>query len=420
MKLVKGKYLIYNFISLFTLQGLNYILPLITVPYLLRVLDVELFGLLSFATAFVMYFVVLTNYGFQLTATRMISIHRNDKDKINEIFSSVMMIKFFLLLLSVLLLLIIVFSVKQLRIDMYVYFLAFGTVIGQVLFPVWFFQGMERMKYITYINIISKSFFTLLMFVFVKNKSDYLLVPFFTSMGFIASGVLSLIIIRLKFNVQFHLQKFYTLKEYLYDGWHVFVANVYTNLYSTTNVVLLGFVTNNTIVGYYSVAEKITGAVSGLFLPVNQALYPYLSRVFSQDKKKFIFLTRRISLVLLVLSLLFFTISYYFTPELVYLVSGKYNDIINFILSVLLFRVLSSPFSNLYSNILIIMKEKSKYMKVMNITVLLNFLFVFPSIYLFHLNGFLIAFVPLLWVHTALLYKYVREVRGEKQFFKIK
>lgn len=413
MKLRNVKRLISNFISLFTLQGLNYVLPLITVPYLLRVLGVELFGLLSYATTFVMYFVVLTNYGFQLTATRMISINRQDKDKISEIFSSVMTIKFFLLCLSTLLLFIIVFSIKQLRTDMYVYFLVFGTVIGQVLFPVWFFQGMERMKYITYINVVSKSIFTLLIFIFVKSKSDYLIVPLFTSMGFITSGVFSLIIVRIKFKIQFNLQTINTLKEYLYDGWHVFIANVYTNIYSTTNVVLLGFVTNNTIIGYYSIAEKITGAIAGLFLPVNQTLYPHLSRAYSQDKKRFTFLTKKISLVLLVTSTFFFIISYYFASELVYLVSGNYNDVINFVLSILLFRVLSSPFSNFFSNILIVMNEKSKYMKVMNITVLLNVLFVFPSIYLFHLKGFSVSFIALLWVHTAMLYKYVKEVRHE-------
>lgn len=413
MKLGNNKQLISNFISLFTLQGLNYILPLITVPYLLRVLDVELFGLLSFATAFVMYFVVITNYGFQLTGTRMVSVYRKDKEKINEIFSAVMMIKFFLLLVSALLLFIIVFSVKQLRVDMYVYFLAFGTVIGHVLFPVWFFQGMERMKYITYINVISKSVFTLLIFIFVKSKSDYLIVPFFTSMGFVVSGILSLIIIKKKFKVQFYIQSIDTLKEYLYDGWHVFIANVYTNIYSTTNVVLLGFVTNNTIVGYYSVAEKITGAIAGLFLPINQTLYPYLSRIFSENKIRFKLMTKKISLILLILSLLFFIGSYYFSSELVYLVSGEHNEIINFILSILLFRVLSSPFSNFYSNTLIIVSEKAKYMKVMNITVLLNVLFVFPSIYFFHLKGFSISFIALLWIHTAILYKYVKEIKYE-------
>lgn len=408
MKLKINRKLASNFISLFTLQGLNYILPLITIPYLLRVLEVELFGLISFATAFVMYFVVLTNYGFQLTATKMISIYRKDKNKVNEVFSSVMTIKFFLLLLSVLLLLILIFSVKYLRINMYVYFLAFGNVVGQVLFPVWFFQGMEKMKYITYINIVSKSVFTLFIFLFVKTKSDYLWVPFFTSMGFITSGIFSLVIIKRIFHIKFSIQSIDTLKDYLVDGWHVFVSNVYTNIYSTSNVVLLGFVTNNTIIGYYSVADKITGAIAGLFIPINQTLYPYLSRIYIYNKLKYKVLIDKISLGLLGLSIVFFMIAYYFRVELVYLVSGKHNIVIIYTLSILLLRILSSPFSNFFSNILIIKNEKSKYMRIMNITVILNLIFVFPSVYFFKLNGLSISYISLLWVHTILLFKFVK------------
>ena len=412
---IKGKSLIKeefknltsNFISLTLIQALNYILPLITLPYLVKTLGIDNFGLLSFATATVAYFGILTDYGFNLTATKEISMNRDNKSKVVEVFSSVMSIKLLLLLFSFLLLNIVLFSFERFSEDWLIYLLSFGSVVGQFLFPVWFFQGMEKMRYMTYLNVISKLIFTIAIFLFIEEREDIYLVPLFFSLGGIVAGLLSLYIIYKEFNIEFRLQKLSTLKNYLVQGWHVFLSRFYVSMYTTTNLLLLGLFTNTTVVGYYSIAEKIVLAISGLYEPLNQTLYPYLARKYKENFKEFTVLLKNISLLFIVTTVILFILSQYFLYELIYLVNGAYNITIALLLTLFLFRLLTYPYGGLFSNALIIMQKTTYYMRVMNYTVLLNFLTVPLATYYFQAQGLIVAFILVTFTHVLLLRYYL-------------
>lgn len=396
-----------NFLSLSLLQATNYLLPLITLPYLIQVLGVEYFGLLAFATAIIAYFSILTSYGFNLTATKEISLHRENKKKIIEIYSSVMSIKFILLLLNFLLLCILVFSFQRLEEHWEIYLLTFGSVLGEFLLPIWVFQGMERMKYITYLNIISKSIFTIAIFIFVQEKSDVYLVALFFSLGAIIAGLLSLYLIKKEFNINFQRQKQETLRFYLIDGWHVFLSRFYVSLYTTTNVLLLGLFTNNLAVGYYSIVEKIVLAIGGLFQPLNQTIYPYLVKKQKECFETFVLFLKKISIIFILASSVFILLAEYFVDELVLLIHGEHNLQLSFLLSIFLLRIFVLPFGALLSNSLIIMQRKKEFIKVMNYTVLSDLLIVPLSIYYFQETGLVISFLIIIVIHTLFLWYYV-------------
>ena len=265
------KRLISNIFSLGLLQGANYILPLMTVPYLVRVLGPNYFGLLAFSSATISYFSLITDYGFNLSATQQIAICRDNKDKINKIFSAVMIVKTLLMLISLCLLTILVLTISKFNQHLVLYFVTFGTVIGQVLFPQWLFQGMESMKYITYLNIGSKFLFTICVFLFVKDKSDYILVPIFTSSGFVLSGVLGFLLARKEFSLSIKKVEFKDIKYQLIEGWHVFLSTIAVSFYTISTIFILGLFSNNMIVGYFSAANKIIQSVSGLYSPISQS-----------------------------------------------------------------------------------------------------------------------------------------------------
>jgi polysaccharide transporter, PST family len=280
------KVLLTNIFSLGTIQLVNYVLPLLTVPYLVRILKPDYFGLIAFSTATISYFIMLTDYGFNLSATRQISIHRKNINKVNEIFNSTIFIQAGLLLVSFALLCILIFSFDRFFKNWELYMISFGMVIGHFLFPVWLFQGMEKMKYITIINVSTKIIFTLLIFIVIREQKDYLFVQVLTSTSFILSGIFSLIVAKKIFNISFFFPNKTIVKSQLKEGWYIFSSNLSISLFTTSTTFILGIFTNNTSVGFYAAADKIIHAIKGLNSPLSQSIYPIVSKKIVENKKE--------------------------------------------------------------------------------------------------------------------------------------
>ncbi len=264
----------------------NMILPLLTYPYLIRILGVESFGLLMFATAFINYFLILTEYSFNMSATKEISIHSNDIKKIHNIFNEVMHTKIILLSISFILLTIVILSVPYFRQHSLIYFITFGNVVGYSIFPGWFFQGLQKVKEATLINVISKLVFTAGMFFFVKNPQDLWLAALLTAGGFITGGSISLIYAIKYFKVSIKRLPMHRVKEQLLLGRFLFLSELKISLFTNTNTLLLGFIAGNATVAYFASAEKLARAIGNIFTPLTLSLFPFFAKEIIIDKKK--------------------------------------------------------------------------------------------------------------------------------------
>lgn len=335
-----------NFASLSFLQAANYLLPLITLPYLVRVLGPEKFGLIAFAQAFAQYFLVVIDYGFIFSATREISMHRDDIKKISLIFSSVFFVKGLFLIASSFCFILLLIFIPKFGNDWLVYLYSFGVIIGQALFPTWFFQGMEKMKYVTFLNILGKLIFTVLIFIFIRKQEDYINVPLITSIGFILIGIISLFIIHKDFKVRFTRIQYKDIMYQLYSGWHTFISLVAVALYTNTNVFILGIFANNTMVGYYSAAEKILLAIQKIIGTISQSVFPYISKLAAISKKQAVSFVQK--LVWMAGGSFFFisVIIFIFAESIVNLLLGpKYHD------SIIILRIFAFlPFIVVVSN----------------------------------------------------------------------
>lgn len=240
--------------------------------------------MLAFANAFVAYFVITTDYGFNLTATKDISINRDNPQKVSEIFSIVISAKILLFFLSALIFTSVILTFDYFYDYRALYCLTFITVAGQVIFPTWLFQGIERMEHLAYLNVSAKLLSTVCLFVFIRGKEDVLLVPLINSMGFVVAGLLAIFVVFIKLKIKFSMPSVNDLAATYREGWYVFLSQLKISLFSTSNVLILGVASGHLAVGYYSAAEKIMRALAMLQVPVTSAVYPSIARDIVNNK----------------------------------------------------------------------------------------------------------------------------------------
>ena len=394
--------LLSNFFSLSILQTFTYILPLLTLPYLVRVLGSEKFGLVVFAQAFIIFFNILVDYGFNLSATREISVNRENKEKLTEIFSSVMSIKFILIGISFTILSIIIFSFENFSNNIDLYYLTFLWVIGQALFPIWYFQGLEKMKYITIVNITSKLIFTIAIFIFIQNETDYILVPILNGLGFIIGGILSLWIVHKDFNQRFQIQSIKILLMYFKDSSQFFLSRLSSVGYSNVNTFLAGILLSPVFVTYYYLADKAVSVILTLFSPIVQTIYPYLAK-----KYNFIFLVKLVS-ILMVISILVVFLGYLFSDLISIILLGEINDIFKNLFYVIIPII---PISTLYVLLGAPLLLARGYKKEFNLSIIYGFiihLLLLSTLYYYYtLNSDLQSDILILFAISLVVSKFI-------------
>ena len=173
-----------NFTYISILQIFVILAPLLTYPYLVRVLGSDLYGWVITAQIVASYGSILVDFGFKSVSAKHVSIHRENKAKLSEIVSSILTIRFFLWLCSLIVYMGIIRFIPLYREHFWLFFFSFGITFNELLFPQFYFQGMERMKYITILNIIIRSVFVVLTFFCIRKAEDYILVPLLLAIGY--------------------------------------------------------------------------------------------------------------------------------------------------------------------------------------------------------------------------------------------
>ena len=369
-----------NFMWLSALQVAGYVFPLITMPYLARVIGVEGFGKIAFASAIMVWIQTIADWGFNLTATRDVAQNRDNKEKVSEIFSNVLWARCLLMLLSFVVLILLIILVPKFRENSAIILVTFLMIPGHILFPDWFFQAVERMKFTTIFNVLMKLIFTVLVFVFIKQPEDYILQPLFTSLGYVFSGLIALYVILGKWGISIKLPNVKSILQTIKGSADVFINNLAPNLYNSLSIVLLGFFGGGVANGIYDGGSKFVNIISNFINVISRAFYPFLSRKtdgHSLFVKVFLSVTICVSIVLYIVAP--WLVRVMLSPEF-----GASVIVIRILSVSLVFYALSTAYGTCY----LIVHKRTKILRQLTlICSILGFIIAPPLIYYYSYVG---------------------------------
>jgi len=264
-----------NITWLYGMQGVNALFPLILLPYLVRVLGPEEWGLVSFTQAFAGYLVVIGEFGFALSATRAVAQDREKPENLAELVAGVLGAKLLLACGSLVVALLAQLWVAHFREHPILFWSGVFAALMQSFSLVWFFQGLERMRVVALAEILTKFGVFCGVLVFVRSWEDGWRVLALQGIGAMLSFVFTLALIYREIPVR--LPSFRTVWGTIQMGWSLFVFQAAVSLYTVGNAFLLGLFAPPQIVGYYAGAEKISKAFLVLLDPIARSLYPRMS-----------------------------------------------------------------------------------------------------------------------------------------------
>ncbi|KTA77580.1 hypothetical protein VO68_06605 [Aeromonas salmonicida] len=361
---------------------MNYLIPLITLPYLVRILDPAGYGALGFSLAIVQYCCMLTDYGFNLSATQHIAVNRDDKQKVSKLFWSVLACKAGMALFSLLVVSVAIYWVPKLNEVSIIIYSGLLMVLGNVLFPTWLFQGKEKMGWIAISNITARLLAIPSIFIFVNKPEHAYVAALITSLTTVLAGCIGLYFVWRQKWVVWYKPVLADLSEMLRDGWHVFISTAAISLYTTSTTVILGFISGPIAVGYFVAADKLRQAVLGLITPFFQALYPRVNATMARSREEGFFLIRKIlkwqSVFTFALSIAMFMTA----PLMISLAYGEQYVAAVPVLSLMAWLPFVIGLSNVFGmQTLLVLGYKAIFSKILMMAGVINVILIFPFTY---------------------------------------
>ena len=381
-----AKTLTKNFSALAVLQAMRYLIPFIVLPYVTPIIGGEHYGEIAIAYAIALIFQTIVNFSFDFIGARDVARNREDMDKVSDIVSTILCARVVLYLVAFLILGGIVLAVPKFREIWLLILISVLTAFFSMNVSEWFFQGIEKMGHITIVNVISRVVFLALIFLFIKEREDYLLYPLFNMVGFVIASLYSIVMITRKYKCQLKVPALSKILNSFKIGKDLFVNQVCMSFCVNLPNILLGTISGSTAAGLYDAAGKLHNAGKHTIDVLNRTFFPFLSRRMNKHNSY-----RHINFAFsLLLALLLFA----FAPFLIRLLFPE-----EFLPAIPLLRILSvsvffTGISSAYGVNYLLLVGKEKLLRNITLTVTLIGVVLFVVMtYMFNTTGAAVAVV---------------------------
>lgn len=273
-----------NLVSLLLLKGLDFLIPVLTIPYLLRVIGVEKYGLIAFCYGFSLYTASIVQYGFNVTATKEIARNRQDATALQKIYSTTLFTSAALSVAAISISCIAIVGIESLRTEWKLALISLLQATAQAIFPIWLFQGIEKMGFITYLFTAAKVISLAGIFILIKTPNDYIYIPALYAIGSITATIAAILIIKRELGVKIECPEPHEIAYKIKAGRHAFIAQITPTLYNNSATFMLGLFAGPHATGIYSAATKVIDAAISLGYVASNAALPQLSRTIRFHK----------------------------------------------------------------------------------------------------------------------------------------
>lgn len=312
----------FNFIMNAILTASAFIFPLITYPYVSRVLGPENIGKVSFATSVVYYFSMFAQLGIPTYGISVCARIRDDKEKLSRTMQEIMIINLVMTAIVYLVFAASLICVPRLREEKTLFLVMGVTILFNTIGVEWLYKALEQYSYITTVSILFKLVSVAAMFGFVHTRSDYIAYGGISILAATGSGLLNFI--RLRRFVYLKPVGNYNLKRHFKAILVFFAMSVATTIYTNLDTVMLGFIKTDTDVGYYNTAVKVKNVLCSLVTSLGTVLLPRMSCLAEEEKwDEFYSLVKKALNFVLLISLPLMVFFIIFANESILLLSGS-------------------------------------------------------------------------------------------------